>query len=81
MVNALSGVEDAAVLVTTEKVSPSDTSGGIRLGTDDGEGLYRVCGIAVICHGGESPGIRLSIIQMLTAAFDLSSSRIYVGAK
>ncbi len=81
MVNALSGAEDAVVLVTSEKQITADTAERMRLGGDETAHRYRVSGIAVICRGGENSGVRLSIIQMLTAAFDLSSSRVYVGAK
>jgi len=82
MINALSGVEDAVVLVTSEKqTTAADTSGTVRLSGNDSDSHYRISGIAVICRGGDRPDIRLSIIQMLTAAFDLSSSRVYVGAK
>ena len=41
----------------------------------------RIRGIAVVCRGGEEPEVQLALIAMLTAAFDLSASRVFVGAK
>ena len=41
----------------------------------------RIRGIAVVCRGGDDPAVQLALISMLTSAFDLSASRVFVGAK
>lgn len=41
----------------------------------------QIRGIAVVCRGGGDPAVQLSLISMLTAAFNLPASRVFVGAK
>lgn len=43
-----------------------------------GEELARVRGIAVVCHGGNDPGVRLTLTNMLTALFEIPSNAVSV---
>lgn len=43
-----------------------------------GEELARVRGVAVVCHGGSDPAVRLTLTNMLTALFDIPSNAVSV---
>lgn len=88
------GIGEVHVLVTLEGgceyVYAENISGGSRsyLLKEDGEGeapvfvqqIYpRIRGIAVVCSKGEDSAVRLAVTQLLSAAFDIPSSRIYVA--
>lgn len=88
------GVGEVHVLVTleggSEYVYAENVAGTSRsfLLTSDGEGesavfvqqIYpRIRGIAVVCSKGEDSAVRLAVTQLLSAAFDIPSSRIYVA--
>ena len=76
MTATLPGVEDVSVLVTLEPAGGGTFSVS---GTDTDE--RRICGIAVTCIGGADAQTRLAILDMLCAAFDLTSDRVWVGGK
>ena len=76
MTETLPGVEDVSVLVTTEEEGRDVFS----VYGDTG-GRERICGIAVTCIGGSDARIRLQILDMLCAAFDLTADRVWVGGK
>ncbi len=40
----------------------------------------KIRGIAVICRGGDDPQLQLAVIHMLTAAFGIAASHVFVGA-
>lgn len=44
----------------------------------EGEELAHVRGIAVVCRGGNDPNIKLTIVNMLTALFEIPSSAVSV---
>lgn len=88
------GIGEVHVLVTLEGgceyVYAENITGGSHsyLLTADGEGespvfvqqIYpRIRGIAVVCSKGEDSAVRLAVTQLLSAAFDIPSSRIYVA--
>lgn len=77
MTDTLPGVEDVSVLVTLEQDSGSSFSayGG------NGKEQHRIVGVAVTCVGGSDARIRLEILHMLCAAFDLSADRVWIGGK
>ncbi|MBR5869773.1 MAG: hypothetical protein IKZ09_01930 [Clostridia bacterium] len=77
MTDTLPGVEDVSVLVTLE-----GAGGGIAsvYGTK-GSGEAHIVGIAVTCVGASDAKIRLEILHMLCAAFDLPSDRVWIGSK
>jgi hypothetical protein len=77
MTDTLPGVEDVSVLVTMEQ-----DSGGSFSGYSGTAGENRkIVGIAVTCIGGTDANIRLQILHMLCAAFNLSSDRVWIGGK
>lgn len=96
MAGALTGDHSAKVLltldVTTETVYAveSAVSGKEQYTTkyllSNGEPvathvvLPKVRGVAVVCRGAGDPSVRLALISMLTAAFDIPASSVYVGA-
>lgn len=43
------------------------------------ENYPKICGIAVVCTGGDNTAVKKEIIDLLSAAFNLSSNRIYVA--
>ena len=78
MAEAMAGVGNANVLVTLAPEQTKNTSSGaVKADTVPRE----ILGIAVVCQGGDDPQVQLSVISMLTAAFGLPASRVYVGAK
>ncbi|NLK39192.1 MAG: hypothetical protein GX303_02930 [Clostridiales bacterium] len=44
------------------------------------ENYPKICGIAVVCTGGDNIGVKKEITDLLSAAFNLPSNRIYVAA-
>lgn len=38
----------------------------------------RIAGIGIVCTGGDDPAIRQRIVSLVSAAFDISSHKIYV---
>ena len=47
-----------------------------------GHAAPTVCGIGVVCEGGDNPIVKNELISLLSATFHLSSNRIYVtGSK
>ncbi len=81
MTDALLGCDGTTVLLTFDSI-PADTAAeaafGLRSGTKT-SAVPMPTGIAVACHGGGSAEIRLRVTEMLSAVFDLPSSRIFVG--
>lgn len=77
MTDTLPGVDAVSVLVTLER------DGGRTYSVYGGEAEEnrKICGIAVTCIGGDNAQIRLEILHMLCAAFDLTADRVWVGAK
>ena len=77
MTETLPGVDDVSVMVTLEQDRGKTDSvyGG------DKEESRRICGIAVSCVGGGHAQIRLEILRMLCAVFDLSADRVWIGGK
>ena len=88
------GIGEVHVLVTLEGgceyVYAENMAGSSRsyIMRADGEGespvfvqeIYpRIRGIAVVCTKGEDSAVRLAVTQLLSAAFDIPSSRIYVA--
>ena len=39
----------------------------------------RIVGIGIVCTGGDDPAIRQSLTMLVSAAFDVSSNKIYVA--
>lgn len=77
MTDTLPGVEDVSVLVTLEQDSGGSFS---AYGTNAAESR-KITGIAVTCVGGTDANVRLQILHMLCAAFDLPSDRVWIGGK
>ena len=90
----LHGIGEVHVLVTleggSEYVYAENISGSSRsyLLTAEEEGespvfvqqIYpRIRGIAVVCSRGDDSAVRLAVTQLLSAAFDIPSSRICVA--
>jgi len=73
MADALAGVDDVSVLVTLR-------GSGASFSSDD-TATPEVRGIAVVCRGAEDAQVRLSIIHLLCAAFDIQTDQIWVGAR
>lgn len=87
---AVDGIDEAAVFLTldcsSEYVYSSSASDVLILTGGDGEEavllkeIYpRVRGVAVVCSGGDLPGIRKTVTELLAAALDLPSHRIKVA--
>lgn len=82
MTNALTGASDAVVLVTLDSLPVNSAGSTSYFGADTvvkQTTVPDVRGIAVVCHGGNQPDVQLAVISMLTAAFDIPASRVYVG--
>lgn len=90
----LHGIGEVHVLVTLEGgceyVYAENIAGGSHsyLLTANGDGespvfvqqIYpRIRGIAVVCSRGDDSAVQLAVTQLLSAAFDIPSSRIYVA--
>lgn len=88
------GIGEVHVLVTLEGgceyVYAENMAGGSHsyLLASDGEGedpvfvqqIYpRIRGVAVVCTKGDDSAVRLAVTQLLSAAFDIPTSRIYVA--
>ena len=88
------GIGEVHVLVTLEGgceyVYAENITGGSHsyLLTSDGEGespvfvqqIYpRIRGVAVVCTKGSDSAVQLAVTQLLSAAFDIPTSRIYVA--
>lgn len=43
-----------------------------------GEELAHVRGIAVVCKGGDDPGVKLALVNMLTALFEIPSNAVSI---
>ena len=77
MTDTLPGVDAVSVMVTLER----DGGRTYSVYGGDAEENRKICGIAVTCIGGDDARIRLEILHMLCAAFDLTADRVWVGAK
>ena len=77
MTETLPGVDDVSVMVTLEQ----DRGRGVSVYGGDAEENRRISGIAVSCIGGGDARIRLEILHMLCAVFDLSADRVWIGGK
>lgn len=92
MLGRVEGVSGVHVMITLERgysdelakdgenyltVKHSDgAEGTVTLSRETPE----VKGVAVICKGGDDPSIQQQIIAMISALFDLPTSRIFVSA-
>lgn len=82
MTNALTGASDAVVLVTLDSLPVNSAGSTSYFGADTvvkQTTVPDVRGVAVVCRGGNQPDVQLAVISMLTAAFDIPASRVYVG--
>ncbi len=81
MVTLVSGEETVYAYNTTETETQSSQS---HVLLDDGTALSEtvltpaVCGVVVLCEGGDSVVVEAKIVAMLTALFDISSNHISV---
>ena len=72
---------------SADTASRSETRSYITVRTSDGgeqallitEQMPQVRGVAVICSGGDSPEIAEKISGAVTAAFDITSKRVYIA--
>lgn len=70
-------IEERVEALCERTLGASDISVMVMTGVD-GE----VCGVAVVCRGGEDASVRLTLTEMLTALFGIPSSRVsVVGGK
>lgn len=60
----------------------------IVIGSGDNESLVyltervpRICGIGLVCDGGDDPDVRREVTYLLSAAFEVPSNKIYVTRK
>ena len=73
MTDTLPGVDDVSVLVTMEEDGGADTVVGGQ--------IPRVRGIAVTYVGDGGASVRLNILNLICAAYDISADRVWVGVK
>ena len=88
---SVSGVTSAEVFLTIDCSSEYVYGEGgdyLILSGSDGEKAVLLCeiypkvrGIAVVCTGGDQPRIREVLVSLLSAALDLSSSKIEIAGK
>ena len=78
MTDTLPGVDAVSVLVTLEG---DGGYGKYSVYGGNAEENPKICGIAVTCIGGTDARIRLEILHMLCAAFDLTADRVWIGGK
>lgn len=97
IVSQVGGVCDVSVMVTldssvnysyaendkgtsSEYVTVRDKDGN-ESGVLISENTPEIRGIAVVCTGGDDPGRRLEIINLISALLSIPKNRIYVGGK
>ena len=61
----LDGIRDASVMVTLDQIPSSKERPHIR-------------GVAIVCHGNETPDLRLKVVMLVSSAFGVTSDKIYV---
>ena len=69
------GVGKVKVMVTLASGEKTTLSGGKVTATE----LPSVCGVAVVCEGGESAAVQAEISALVGALLGIGSHRIYVG--
>lgn len=70
--NAVEGVSEVRVMITYEAVEAASILG-------KSEERQRICGIAVVCRGGNDPSVQLALHRMLESLYALPSTRISVS--
>ena len=75
MCQEIRGVGKVKVMITLTDGEQYDYSGGKVVATK----MPRVCGVAIICEGGENERIKAEITQMVSALLEVGTHRIYVG--
>ena len=73
--NEMYGVKNAKVMISYETVVSASTFG---FGS---ENTQKICGIAVVCDGGGDPNVQLRIHNMLSALFQIPSTKISVTGR
>lgn len=91
MLGRVEGVSDVHVMLTLERGYSDELAkdGDVYLTIKDAEGAEgtvtlsreapEVKGVAVICKGGDDPRVQKQIMEMLSALFNLPTSRIFVS--
>lgn len=82
LLNAIDGVRSARVMLTFESGSEYvyDTGGYSR--SDPlllEEHPPKVCGVAVVCVGGNDPEVKMKVIDLLCSLYGISSARVSVA--
>jgi len=76
IVESFDGVKDAVVLI-----NPGYINDGNTVIAASSQKQEKVCGIAVMAVGAESPAVQKKIIDLLSSAYGIQSNRIYVCGK
>lgn len=70
--NAVKGVSEVRVMITYEAVPTVSVLG-------KSEENRKICGVAVVCRGGNDPSIQLALHRMLESLYALPSTRVSVS--
>lgn len=72
--SSVEGVGKCRVIITFERGEQNSYKGTSVIETKP----PRVLGVTVVCRGADSDAVRYALVDMLTALFDVSSSRIAI---
>ena len=86
---SVSGVSSPDVFITLDsgEVSEYAANGSGQYVVSGGDGLLvsrkmpRICGVAVVCVGGERTEIKRELTELISAALNIGSNRIHVSGK
>ena len=86
---SVAGVSSPDVFVTLDsgEVSEYAANGSGQYVVSGGDGLLvsrkmpRICGVAIVCYGGERVEIKRELTELISAALNIGSHRIHISAK
>lgn len=61
----IAGIQDVSVMVTLDQIPSNKERPKVR-------------GVAVVCHGAETPDLRLKVVMLVSSALGVTSDKIYV---
>lgn len=86
---SVSGVSSPDVFVTLDsgEVSEYAANGSGQYVVSGGDGLLvsrkmpRICGVAVVCFGGEQVSVKKELTELISAALNIGSNRIHISGR
>ena len=93
LLESVGGVRDVLVMVTFEsgytvRYAKDGEGDPVTVGSGSNEeALFAtvvpppIAGIGVVCHGGNDPGVRQTLTELISTALGISSNRVYITGK